>query len=173
MGCSGTKEARDETNHADIKTNVANPDGTNVASERTTTQSGYHSDVASGAKHAFTEQLVLPRHCRSCPRPLPRRRYLRSRRCHLRPRRRHRHHRLPPHHRPWPPPPPPPPHHHHHHHRPRQVTNNVHNIEEVYDLTHSTTLGRGACGSVSTCTHKATSMMYAMKTVSIEVSAAD
>ena len=49
------------------------------------------------------------------------------------------------------------------------MTNNVHNIEEVYDLTHSTTLGRGACGSVSTCTHKATSMMYAMKTVSIEV----
>ena len=99
MGCSGSKEAGDETNHADIKTNVANPDGTNVASERTT-QSGYHSDVASGAKHAFTEQLVLPRHCRSCPRPRPRRRYLRSRRCHLRPRRRHRHHRLPPHHRP-------------------------------------------------------------------------
>jgi hypothetical protein len=49
------------------------------------------------------------------------------------------------------------------------VTNNIHKIQEVYDLTHSTTLGRGACGSVSTCTHKATSMMYAMKTVSLEV----
>ena len=49
------------------------------------------------------------------------------------------------------------------------MTNNIHKIQEVYDLTHSTTLGRGACGSVSTCMHKATSMMYAMKTVSIEV----
>eukprot|EP00964_Phaeocystis_antarctica_P117444 scaffold81283_cov34-Phaeocystis_antarctica.AAC.1 len=75
MGCSGSKEARDETNHTDIKTNVAAPGGTNVASERTTTHSGYHSDVASGAKHAFTEQLVLPRQRRFCPRPRPRRRY--------------------------------------------------------------------------------------------------
>ena len=70
MGCSGSKEARDETNHTDIKTNVAAPGGTNVASERTTTHSGYHSDVASGAKHAFTEQLVHPRHRRPCPCPV-------------------------------------------------------------------------------------------------------
>ena len=94
MGCSGSKEAADETNHGDIQTNVTAPGGTN-AGERMTTHSGYHSDVATGAKHAFTEQLVLPCHRCSCPRPRPRRRYLRSRRRHLRPRRRHRHHRLP------------------------------------------------------------------------------
>ena len=58
--------------------------------------------------------------------------------------------------------------HTHRHVPPRQVTNNVHKIHEVYDLTHSTTLGRGACGSVSTCKHIATQALYAMKTVSIE-----
>ena len=52
------------------------------------------------------------------------------------------------------------------------VTNNMHQIGEIYDLSHSTTLGRGACGSVSTVTHKATGAMYAMKTVSMEGMAA-
>jgi hypothetical protein len=52
------------------------------------------------------------------------------------------------------------------------VTNNMHQIGEIYDLSHSTTLGRGACGSVSTVTHKATGAIYAMKTVSMEGMAA-
>ena len=68
MGCAGSKEAVDGTNHADIKTSVAAPTGAGDASNRNTTQSGYHSDVAGGTKHAFTEQLVLARHCCSCHR---------------------------------------------------------------------------------------------------------
>ena len=112
MGCSGSKEAVSETNHADINASVGASGGAAAGAGATSggkTHAGFRSDVATGTKHAFTEQLV---------------------------------------------------------------TNNIHKIQEVYDLTHSTTLGRGACGSVSTCTHKATNMMYAMKTVSIEGMAA-
>ena len=46
-----------------------------------------------------------------------------------------------------------------------QVTSNIHEIDEIYDLSHSATLGRGACGFVSTVTKKATGEMFAMKTV--------
>ena len=63
MGCAGSKEAVDETNLADIKTNLAARTGADSPSNRNTTQSGYHSDVMGGTKHAFTEQLVLARHC--------------------------------------------------------------------------------------------------------------
>jgi len=52
------------------------------------------------------------------------------------------------------------------------VTTNNHPIEQIYDLTHSTTLGRGACGCVSSVTKKATGEMFAMKTVSLEGMAA-
>ena len=45
------------------------------------------------------------------------------------------------------------------------MTTNNHPIEQIYDLTHSTTLGRGACGCVSSVTKKATGEMFAMKTV--------
>ena len=163
MGCAGSKEAVDETNHKDIKTNVAAPTGAGAASNRNTTQSGYHSDVQGSTKHAFTEQLVLPRHCCALATAAlaaatfapaaatfalaattvttaslsTTARTLATA-------------------------------HTHRHVPPRQVTNNVHKLQEVYDLTHSTTLGRGACGSVSTCKHIATQALYAMKTVSIE-----
>ena len=163
MGCAGSKEAVDETNHKDIKTNVAAPTGAGAASNRNTTQSGYHSDVQGSTKHAFTEQLVLPRHCCAlATAALAAATFapaaatfalaattvttasLSTTAQTLATAHTHRH--VPP----------------------RQVTNNVHKIHEVYDLTHSTTLGRGACGSVSTCKHIATQALYAMKTVSIE-----
>jgi len=108
MGCASSKDDTKSTNHNDINAAVGNVQSAEEHKGRET-HTGYHSDVAAGAKHAFTEQLV---------------------------------------------------------------TNNVHKIDEIYDLTHSTTLGRGACGSVSTVTHKATGVMYAMKTVSIEGMAA-
>ena len=89
MGCASSKEGEDApgTNHEDVK--VAEKDAASGAKaaekheEHRQTHTGFHSDVESTKKHAFTEQLV---------------------------------------------------------------TNNVHQIEEIYDLTHSTTLGRGACG---------------------------
>ena len=162
MGCAGSKEAVDETNHKDIKTNVAAPTGAGAASNRNTTQSGYHSDVQGSTKHAFTEQLVLPRHCCAlataalaaatfapaaatfalAATPVTTASLSTTRTLATA--------------------------HTHRHVPPRQVTNNIHKIHEVYDLTHSTTLGRGACGSVSTCKHIATQALYAMKTVSIE-----
>lgn len=162
MGCAGSKEAVDETSHKDIETNVAAPTGAGAASNGSFTQSGYHSDVQGSTKHAFTEQLVLPRHCCAlataalaaatfapaaatfalAATPVTTASLSTTTRTLATA--------------------------HTHHVPPRQVTNNIHKIHEVYDLTHSTTLGRGACGSVSTCKHIATQALYAMKTVSIE-----
>jgi len=104
MGCGGSKEEPEAA--ADPKDVKPSVDGEEHGS---VTQTGFHSDVEAGKKHAFTEQMV---------------------------------------------------------------TNNVHQIEEIYDLTHSTTLGRGACGQVSSVTRRATGEMFAMKTVSLEGMAA-
>ena len=50
----------------------------------------------------------------------------------------------------------------------RLVTVNRRRIDEIYDRSNSTVLGKGLCGVVSTVTKRETGELYALKTISLE-----